>query len=147
MDDVGDLFIICSNITGKNSGSRQGKAVTNFFGDSLDTWAASGQSVFGAAFGTAFRRKHFETAMVTNQFTCNTMFGKPSGTMRTLNTMPAIATNKQRSVAATVKKEHRLLSALKIMVNFIHQSRRQKRNTPRTFLWFIFFQVDNFNFR
>src|SRR5947209_1798510 len=111
-------------VGGDDRSSSFRKQLGDLVGDAFDPWTAGNEAVLLAAFGTGFWWRHHMPAMVTGEPVHQPVLDHPSGAVGALETMAAVAAQGERSEAAAVQKEQRLLAAPEVRFEFIDQSWR-----------------------
>src|SRR6516162_7017479 len=81
-----------------------------FLGDPFDPRPDGCQALLGAAGRTGGRKWLGVTAMMALELAARPVLDEPRGAVRALHTVPAMAAEGERSVAAPVQEQHRLLA-------------------------------------
>jgi len=93
----------------KSTGLR--KKFSGLLFESFDAGTDCGETVRGMTVGAFHRGRHRETAVMTNQTTLESMVDQPRIAIRTLQTEPAGATQRQRCIASAIEKQQGLMPA------------------------------------
>src|SRR5215217_7850331 len=104
---------MAAHIGGKQNAARIGKADGRLFGNALDARTDGHETVDLPALTAMFGCPHLVTAMVTHEDAAKAVLDHPGGTVGALILVPAGIAERQRSIAAAIEKEQRLLAAIK----------------------------------
>ena len=140
-DEFGCAFGRVERVRSRHRHARFGHQFGHFIRDPFHSGAAGDEAIFRSAFGAGGRRRGFVAAMVTGEPLGKAMFDQPGAAIGTLETIAAMAAKRQRSIAAPVEEQQRLLPAFGTQFELFNQFRcepapaRRRIGAPIAQVW------------
>ncbi len=124
-DELGRALRRPDRVGGDDRGARLGKQLGDLVRDAFDPGAAGDEAVLRAALGAGRGRGHDVPAMMAGEAPHQPVLDHPRGAIGALEAVAAVAAQGQRREAAAVEEQQRLLAALEVRLQLLHQHRGQ----------------------